>query len=340
MPYPSPGGEAWRVAGGGRSRRERLRVRADVLRAIRAFFDARGYLEVQTPVRVTSPGLEPHLRAVPSDDAFLITSPEYQLKRLLAAGIERPYFLGPCFRAEEEGPLHHGEFCMLEWYEAYADLPSLMRQTEELVRAAARAANRPAAAPFRGAPLDLDRPFVRLTVREAFDRYAGIDLRGVMDAIGLRRAAEAAGHGPFPGDAHFDAVFSELLVTWVEPHLAQLGAVFLTDFPAPLAALARLCPEDPTVAERFELYLGGVELANAFGELTDPVEQERRLHGDLALRAELGAPVYPIDERFLEALREGIPPAAGIALGIDRLLLVLCDADRLDEVVAFAPDEL
>jgi lysyl-tRNA synthetase class 2 len=178
-------------------------------------------------------------------------------------------------------------------------------------------------------------------VAEAFSRYAGVDLRGVVDAPELGRRAEAAGIGAYAPGAPYDAIAAHILVDRVEPRLAALERpVFLHDFPAPLAALARIKPSDPTVAERFELYAGGLELANAFGELGDPDEQLRRLERDAEARRAAGAPVYPIDQRFIQALREGIPPAAGIALGMDRLLMLLSDAPEIGQVVAFGPGEV
>jgi lysyl-tRNA synthetase class 2 len=338
--FLEPGSETHRLQQRQGLRIRRLRQRARALEAIRAFFARRGYLEVQTPARVPSPGFEPHLRAMPSGDRFLITSPEYQMKRLLAGGLERIYSLGPCWRGDERGPLHLDEFTMLEWYRAYSDLQRLMRETESLVRAVCRALHGAAWVDLGGEPFDLTAPFERLSVRRAFADHAGIDLTGVVSAEVLRQRAEAAGLGPFAAELGFDALFSEILVNRVEPALVARPAVFLYDYPAPLAALSRLRPDDPTIAERFELYVAGVELANAFGELTDAAEQRARLESDQRARAAMGAPVYPIDERFLAALAEGVPPTAGIALGFDRLLMVLVGATSLDELVAFTPEEL
>ena len=287
------------------------------------------------------PGLEPHLVALESGDHYLITSPEYQMKRLLVGGMERIYALGPCWRDDEAGAQHLTEFCMLEWYQAFSTADELMTQTEQLIAAVAGAVPGDLKLQHQGRTLDLTPPFARISVSEAFAAHAGVDLAGVVDAGQLRRRAEAAGHGPFGADEPFEGIASRILVDHVEPALARLSApVFLYDFPAPLAALSRLKPDDPTVAERFELYAGGIELANAFGELTDPDEQLRRLEADRQSRQAAGAPVHPVDRRFIDALREGMPPAAGIALGVDRLMMLLCDQAAIGQVVAFGPDEV
>lgn len=341
VPFPSPGGEYYRLHAGGARRVELLRLRAKCLAAIRSFFARRDFVEVQTPCRVRAPGLEPHLRAEPSGSRFLITSPEYHMKRLLAGGLGRIYSMGPCWRGDEHGPQHLGEFCMLEWYRAYCSLDELMAETEQLLAEVAREVIGSAEITWQGAPLSLEPPFLRLTVAQACARHAGVDLAGVTDADQLRVRAEAAGIGPFgPGQPSFEEVASRVMVERVEPALAGGPPVMLYDFPAPLAALSRLREDDPSVAERFELYAGGIELANAFGELTDPEEQVRRLEQDQRRRGELGAEIYPLDRRFVEALREGMPPSAGIALGVDRLVMLLGGAAHIDQVVAFSPDEI
>jgi lysyl-tRNA synthetase class 2 len=341
-PFPSPGGEYYRLHRGSPGRAANLRRRSRCLAAVRAFFTARGYTEVQTPCRVASPGLEPHLRALPAGPGrYLITSPEYQMKRLLASGLERIYSLGPSWRGDELGPQHLTEFSMLEWYRAYCSLEQLMEETEQLLAHVAGAVLGGPELVYQGRPLSLAPPFERVTVARAFAEHAGVDLAGATTAAELRRRAEAAGLGPLDPDAPYEELASRVLVQRVEPALARRPRpVLLYDFPAPLCALSALRPEDPAVAARFELYAGGLELANAFFELTDPDEQRRRLRQDQRQRRAAGAEVYPLDERFLAALGEGIPPAAGIALGLDRLVMLLCDAPRIQEVVAFAPDEL
>lgn len=340
QPFPSPGSETYRLMSDRPSRLECLERRSRCLSSIRQFFDERGYLEVETPRLVRAPGLEPHLRALRAEDGYLITSPEFQMKRLLCGGLSRIYSMGPCWRGDELGGHHLREFTLLEWYRAFATLDSLMAETEALV---AQVASQVAGAwllVFDGKPLDLTPPFPRLTVAEAVQRYASVDIAGVCETGELRKRLVAGGLD-LPAEAPFEDLFSQVMVERVEPALALTGRpMFLYNFPAPLAALARICPSDATVAERFELYAGGLELGNAFGELTDPAVQRSRFLGDQDQRRRAGDPIYPLDERFLEALEEGMPPAAGIALGVDRLVMLLCDQPDIRGVVAFAPGEL
>lgn len=330
--FPSPGGEFYRLRGEGLDRVAVLRQRAAVLAALRTFFAGRDYLEIESPLRVLYPGLEPHLVALEAGSGhFLITSPEYQLKRLLAAGLERIYSLGKCFRGDERGNQHVAEFTMLEWYRAYATLDELMDETEALVREVAA---------MLGADDRLPgAPFARMTVAQACLRHARVDIAGVGSAAELGRRARAAGFDVAEGEG-FEEVLSRILVERVEPALSRDKALFLYDYPAPVAALSRLRDDDPTVAERFELYVHGVELANAFGELTDPDEQLARFEADRETRRRAGRPVHQIDQRFIEALREGIPPSAGIALGVDRLIAVLLEVEDVAQTLAFGPEEL
>ena len=340
VPFPSPGGEFYRFHQDRGALYGRLFRRQGLWRAIRAFFDGRSYLEVETPLRVRHPGLEPHLVIEPAGpDWVLITSPEYQMKRLLAAGFERIYTICKCWRGDEQGAWHLPEFTMIEWYRGWSDTASLMDETEALIRHCLDAM--PTFAPkAAGRLLDLRKPFVRLSVSEACRRYGGVDIGGVVDPDELAARLEAAGLAGGGPDEDFATLFSRLMVERVEPALVDFDAVFLHSYPLPLAALAQATAEDRTVADRFELYLGGIELANAFGELRDPVEQERRLLADQAQRVREGAPGFELDERFLEALREGLPPCAGIALGLDRLLMVLEGAESIANCVAFPPSVL
>jgi lysyl-tRNA synthetase class 2 len=312
-----------------------------VIRALRSFFEGRGYLEVETPQLVPSPGLELHLRPILAGGGYLNTSPEYQMKRLLAGGLERIFQIGHAFRDEERGQHHVREFTMLEWYRVGADLPDLMEETEALVAAVALAAS--GASRVRGADgafLDLAPPWDRIGVAEACARFAGVECTGQEDGPTLARRAREAGW-PIPADlTDWDEVFTRLFVEAVEPHLGRERPTLLHRWPARCAALARLDPGDPTVALRFEVFAGGVELANAFCELTDPVEQRVRLEEDLAERRARGLAAPPLDERFLAALEEGIPPTSGIALGVDRLAMLIAGVSRIDDVLTFTTEEL
>jgi lysyl-tRNA synthetase class 2 len=303
---------------------KRLRERARVLAEVRRFFDARGFLEVDTPVLVPSPGLELHLEAfeVVGGDAgsarWLATSPEYQMKRLLADGWERIYQIGHAFRRAEKGERHNPEFTMLEWYRASSAMDAVIADTEQLVAAVTAGRVR-----VDGRIVDTQPPLDRWTVCEAFSRFAGWS---------ENQTLEAAETGE---DAYFRA-----LVDQVEPGLTGLDrGVFLVDFPAAQASLAREKPGDPRFAERFELYVAGVELCNGFGELIDAVEQRKRFERDDATRRARGLQVYPIDERFLAALSR-VPPSGGCALGLDRLVALACGNRQISEVMAFAADDL
>jgi lysyl-tRNA synthetase class 2 len=230
---------------------------------------------------------------------------------------------------------------MLEWYRAYAGYDAIAKDTEELGAAVATAVAASTRIVYGGATLDMAPPWERLTVAEALRRHAGLAAPGDLPAAELRRRALAAGFGPIPEDAAWDDVFFQVFVHAVDPCLGRGGRpTILMEWPAPLCALARQKPDDPTVALRFEVYAGGLELANAFDELTDPVEQRARFEADLAARRTARRPRYPIDERFVAALAEGLPPCAGIALGVDRLLMLVTGASDIRDVLAFAEDEL
>jgi lysyl-tRNA synthetase class 2 len=260
-PYPGPGTEVARLP------RPRLAAaiaaRAAALSALREFFDARGFLEVETPLLVPSPGLEIHLDAVRAGDGYLITSPEYQMKRLLAAGCERIYQVCRCFRAGERGPHHASEFTMVEWYRAYDELDAIARDTEELVAHVCRAVHGAPVARLGACEIDVSPPWPRVTVRDAMRTWARVEVDGDEPAEALVAKVRAAGIDVADGTAWDDAFFAAFLAR-VDPAIASLERpIFLEDWPAPLAALARRRPDDPRTALRFEAYAGGLELANA-----------------------------------------------------------------------------
>lgn len=322
LPHPEPrgDGEAARLQHQGRG--QHLKARSRALQAIREYFGEQGFVETETPTFVPSPGLDPHVHSLApvvrqGRTDYLITSPEFHMKRLLVGGMPRIYQVARCFRAEELGSWHEPEFTLLEWYRAFADWEEVAADTEEIVSRVFRT--------LRGT-LDYDggtvaRPFLLLTVRDAFRQFADVD-----DGVDLANR--------YP-DRYF-----ELLTSRVEPGLTSLGRpVFLTRYPLSQAALARPCPDDPTVAERFELYLGGVEFCNGFGELTDPRQQRRRFEIELERRRVAGDPLYPIDDRFLAALEEGMPPSAGNALGLDRLVAFALGVPEISRIFAFSDSE-
>ncbi len=291
---------------------ERLRLRDLVVRSLRGWFHSRGYIEVETQQRVRCPGIDVHLDALPAGDGlYLATSPELEMKKLLAAGCRRIVQIARAFRAGERGERHHAEFALLEWYTVGEDYRDLMAQTEGLVAAAAAVLEREGVATRLTA---WPRPFARLGIDEVFERWAGWR----------------------PSRAFDEELFFEDFVTKIDPRLESLGAVFLVDWPAPAGALARRSAADPAICERVELVLDGVEICNGFSELTDPREQQERFERDNAARALRGKTPYPPDQRFLDALTCGIPDCAGNALGIDRLLMALTGCRRLADVTLLA----
>lgn len=314
--FPVPGGEWLRLHDGGVL--EKLKTRAAVRTAVRRYFDERAFLEVETPLAVPSPGLDLHLAAVEAvglaDRRWLVTSPEYQMKRLLAGGMSRIYQLARCLRRGEQGAQHEPEFTMLEWYRAFAGSEEIMRDTEELVASVARALfDGSTRIPGRGRTIDVAPPWKRITVADAFRGIAGVPLEAVL-----------------PDEERF----FRILVERIEPGLGYPKPVFLTRWPASMASLARLAPEDPRFADRVEAYVDGLEISNGFGELIDPEEQRARLWRDRAERRRTGLDDYPIDERFLAALEEGLPPSGGNALGFDRLVMLMTGATSIDQVLA------
>ncbi len=324
-------------------RRPFLEARDRIVTAVRAFFQARGFVEVETPALQVSPGLEPHLKAFatelaepfgvrPSRRLYLHTSPEYAMKKLLAAGVPRLYQLARVFRNEQRSDTHHPEFTMLEWYRAEADTRMLMEDSEALLQKVAHVAGR-ATWRWQGSACDVSAPAERLSVAEAFGRYAGVDVLALADDVdALKREAQRLGLATQDHDTWEDAFFRVFLAR-VEPHLGQGAPTFLHDYPIALAALARAKYGDPRVAERFELYVCGLELANAFGELTDAAEQRRRFARDNATRERLYGERYPVDDDFLAALDHGLPMSAGIALGFDRLVMLAVGAETIDDVL-------
>ena len=323
----------------------RARQRAQLSAVTRAFFAERGFDEVETPCLVPAPGQEPNIRAfetpfVPETPAgrpqtlYLHTSPEYAMKRLLAEGFERIFQLARVFRNGEIAPHHNPEFTMLEFYRAHADYDAIMDDTEALIVRAAEAFDLKGSIEFDDARVDLTEPFERLTVREAFLTRTGLDIAQLTDGRELREAALSRGYC-LPGTCErFDDVFFQIFLTEIEPTLGRDRPTFLIEYPASMASLSRLKPGDASVAERVELYVAGIELANGFSELTDEREQRRRLMTEQEERRAAGLPVYPLDEQFLSAVGS-MPRCTGIAVGFDRLLMLLTGARDIAEILLF-----
>lgn len=297
--------------------KENLYLRAKIIQGIRKFFIGHDFLEVETPIRIPAPAPEAHIDAQAAGDRYLQTSPELCMKALLAAGYPRIFQICKCFRQHERGRRHLPELTMLEWYCAGSDYTGLMKQCEDLIRHVAIHAGFGDSIVFQEKRIELGGKWDRLPVKTAFERYA---------AIPVEKALETDR-------------FDEVMALEIEPHLGLEKPLFLYDYPASKGALARLKPDDRSVAERFELYINGIELCNAFSELNDAAQQRRRFEDEQALRASLGKAVYPMPEKFLETLKM-MPDAAGIALGVDRLVMLFADTTEIDDVVAFTPEEL
>lgn len=340
MTDPAP----WWTPARHEGRRPALLARARAAAAVRGWLAEEGFVEVDPPALQTSPGNEAHLhafatRAIGNDGRarpmYLHTSPEFAMKKLLAAGETRIAFFGHVFRNRERGPLHAPEFTMLEWYRAGADYSVLMQDCSALLLCVARAAGSTVLR-WRDSLCDPAAPPERLGVTEAFAALAGIDLLATMDADGTPAAAALRAQMAARGlraadDDTWSDMFSRVLVEKVEPHLGHGRPTILDRYPAAEATLARRLPGDPRLAERFELYACGVELANGFGELTDPAEQRRRFQAEMAEKARVHGETYPLDEAFLQALAL-MPQASGIALGFDRLVMLATAAPSIDAV--------
>jgi lysyl-tRNA synthetase class 2 len=338
----TPAGTPWWRPDVFARRRPMLELRGRLTAATRGFFAERDFLEVETPVLQVSPGLEPHLMAFAtelvavdqqsSQPLYLHTSPEFAMKKLLAAGLPRIFQLAHVFRNGERASTHHPEFTMLEWYRT-GDYAGVIGDTTELLLALAGVAGRSQVA-WRGLTCDLDAEPELLTVQAAFARHAdGIDLLATVgDMAALIAEAGRIGVRVGEGDRWDDLVL-RILAERIEPNLGTGRPTFLLEYPAEMAALARVKPGDARVAERVELYIAGVEIANGFGELTDATEQRRRFTADMNLKERLYGTRYPIDEQFLAALEHGIPDSAGMALGFDRLVMLLAGAGHIEDVL-------
>jgi lysyl-tRNA synthetase class 2 len=328
-------------------RRATLDKRGRIVSAVRSFFADRGFIEVDTPALQVSPGLEPHLRAFATElldpqqgqaaQRYLHTSPEFAMKKLLVAGLPRIWQLAHVFRDGERSATHHAEFSMLEWYRTGASYHDLMEECAALVGACQHAAGAQALS-WRGHTADAIGEWRRISVAEAFQECCGLDLLETApdpmhpDTDRLAAAASAIGVAPHPGD-DWETLFFRIFLDRIEPHLGHGVPTILYNYPLSMAALARRHADDNRLAERFEVYICGLELANAFGELTDATEQRARFLADQARKQQLYGQAYPIDEDFLGALEYGLPACAGIALGFDRLVMLATGAEDIEEVL-------
>ena len=308
-----------------------LKRRWSIYQEVRRFFLEQEFLEVDTPVAVACPGMEPFLDSWPIDNNWLRTSPELHLKRLLAGGYDRIFQIGPCFRKGDLGRLHREEFHMLEWYRVFADLDSLIQDIGALLTHLAPLATDPDF--FRSLP-DL------VTCQEVFAKYLDMDLIDTTDKTPLRDKLDEMGI-TYAQEDDWDTLYFLLFLNFIEPKLGRERPLILCGYPASQAALARKAPQQPGVFPtcfRLELYVRGSEIANGFDELVDPREQRARFEAERKVRNQLGKPVYPMDEPFLTCLESGLPPSAGIALGMDRLVLALLDLTDMDQILPFHPE--
>jgi len=294
-----------------------LKLRARIIQAIRIFFESRGFLEVETPLRIPANAPEEHIEPLSSGALYLQTSPELCMKRLLCRGHDRIFQISRCWRSDERGSRHIPEFTMLEWYRSHSDYEALMNDCEQLLQHIVNSCYSTDTVCYDSVTIALNEVFTRVSVRDAFNEYSDVNM----------------------DDAVSDGTFDEIMVTQIEPALVQGKPVLLVDYPIEMAALARPKAGDPTVAERFELYAGGLELANGFSELNDPVEQRSRFLEANRKRSNNGLNALPIPEPFLRELAT-MPPSAGIALGVDRLVMLFAGATRIDDVIAFTPEDL
>lgn len=309
-----------------------IRLRSQVIKLIRQFFDEQDFLEVHTPRLVGTPGQEPYLEPFwtnviesngTSHPAALITSPEYMCKRLLSAGVEKLYDLGPCFRNTEPfDGTHDPEFLMLEWYRRDSELVNLMDDTEAMIKfVAGKCGNK-----------NFDIPFRRLTVEQSWREYAGIELAPLLDNHQAMSELCLARNQSVSPDDTWDDLYFKIFLSEIEPKLGLDQPTFLYRYPKSMAALARLSKDDPRWADRVELYIGELELANGFAELSDQVEQRSRFEQEKKLRAALGKKTWPLDEYFLSAL-PNMGNAAGIAFGVDRLVMLLAGVTSINDIL-------
>ncbi len=324
------------------AKREILGIRAAAYKAIRDFWEGKDFLEVETPYLVEAPGQDVELQSFQTEfhglrnvPYFLITSPEHHMKRLVGSGFEKIFQMGRCFRDRERSETHNPEFTMIEWYRAFASYEEIMEDTEELVAYVSSTILGTTRIGYKGKLLELAPPWRRLDVSEAFWTYSGIDLEGCQDMDELRCRARSLGFNSVSTDDSWEDVFYKIYLEKIEPALRAMGPVFLKDFPASMASMAKIKGSEPSVAERVEAYIAGLELANGFTELNDPYEQRLRLESGQTNRRQKGYSVYPLDEAFLAMMEQGMPPAGGMALGVDRLIMLFANASSIDEVIAF-----
>lgn len=322
-------------------------VRSQVIDTIRAYFKAAGFLEVETPLLVENPGTEPYLEvfkttlkaeSYPDTNGYLVTSPELFMKKLLAAGVGSIFQISKSFRnGEGISSFHNHEFTILEWYRVNADYTTVMSDCEGLLLAILRQVSGDPTATtcmYQGKKYDLSAPWERISVAQAFTKYVGVSTEELLDENALKEVALGKGYA-VTATTTWEEVYNQLFLNEIEPNLGTSKPTIVYDYPASQAALSKRKATDPRFAERFEFYIGGLEMGNAFSELIDAKEQRQRMVDDLALRKKLGKYEYSLDEDFFTALEMGLPQTGGIAVGVDRLAMFFADVPSIRDVVFF-----
>jgi lysyl-tRNA synthetase class 2 len=322
----------------------------------------KGFQEVETPTLVAQPGMEPHLDLFKtsisngnrkSSPAYLISSPEYAMKKLLVAGFPKIFQICRSYRNGEIDNLHNPEFTILEWYRARADYQDIMNDVEQLMiyltsnlernlRAKSKIKNQKSKnlkINYQDQIIDFSPPWPKLTVKQSFRQYAKINLDKALNLKSISKIARKKGYIVSQND-RFEDVFFKIFLNEIEPHLGRGKPTILMDWPAQMAALSRKKPNNPKYAERFEIYIAGLELGNAFSELTDSIEQESRLKGEQQLREKMGKEVYNIDKEFIQALKVGMPPSGGIAMGVDRIVMLFTNAKSIEKILFFPAKQI
>ncbi len=330
-------------------------LREQVLDGVRAYFKSVGFHEVETPELVYTPSTEPFLEVFETSlligeetprRAFLISSPEYAMKKLVAAGSGSIFQICKSFRnGEGRSPRHNGEFSILEWYHVEATYLDVLTDFESMVKEIFHRVHPETVTThqyklsYQGKNYNLSSPWEKITVAEAFRRFVGIDVETLLSETKLLEVGRQKGY-QITSDTTWEQVFHQLLMNEIEPFLGMVVPTVLMDYPAVLCPLCQTTPDDERFAQRFEVYLAGLELGNAFGELTDPVKQKANCLADLAERRKLGKTEYPLDEEFIAALESGMPTTSGIAVGLDRVVMLFADAASLQEVMFFPHEEM
>ena len=326
------------------SRMEFIQTRYKIIHGLRKWFDQQKFIETETPLLVSAPSPEVQLFPVKTDKGYLITSPEYQMKRLLVGGFDKIFQITRCFRDQENSPQHNPEFTMLEWYRTYEPLEKLMTDIEQFVLHISDSIKSNLLSKKIPIP-----PWQRISVSSLFKKHFGIKLDGYETANELRRKAEMSGYEKLFHDLPDTSKLTDSLAyeqtffrlwNYIQGRFSNPTPVFVFDWPMPLASLAKKNSINPEFAERVELYVNCMELANGFAELTDPIEQRRRLEQDLENRKSEGRESVPLDNKFLKSLEQGLPECSGMALGIDRLIMWLCGSENIKDVICFTEDEV